>query len=50
MKYDPYYKQLILYKDNGQKLTIKINSNNQEQDQNKGSKLYACVRLTYASD
>jgi hypothetical protein len=48
MKYDPYYKQLIIRKDNGRKVTIKIDDRSNENEE--GSKLYPFVRLTYASD
>jgi hypothetical protein len=41
LKYDPFYGMLEIEKNNGRKLTLHLNSN---QD------LFAFVRLTYASD
>ncbi len=45
MKYDPYYKLLTIRKDNGRKISMKVDDKFLDSD-----KLYACVRLTYASD
>ena len=42
-KYDPYYALLEIKKQNGRKLTLKAFPED-------GEPLYACVRLTYASD
>lgn len=42
-RYDPYYKLLEVTKENGRKLTLKVENDNNEE-------LFACVRLTYASD
>ena len=46
LKYDPYYGLLTIKKENGRKISMKIkDARNDEND-----KLFACVRLTYASD
>ena len=44
LKYDPFYRLLIIHKDNGRKITIRLNEQAEEES------LYGCVRLTYASD
>jgi hypothetical protein len=40
-KYDPFYEMLIISKNNGNKITLKAKAK---------TNLYACVRMTYASD
>lgn len=45
IKYDPYYKLLTIRKENGRKISMKVDDKCLDSD-----KLYACVRLTYASD
>lgn len=46
LKYDPYYGLLTIKKENGRKISMKVKDPRNDED----DKLFACVRLTYASD